>query len=175
MGTALGITNVVLRHLIQKGYIRATQANWRRWLYTLTPDGFSHKIRLTTAYINRVLHHYQGVRQILREQLGLLTLNEESRVALLGTEEFAELVYLGLREMGIEEIEVYGLGDQPADKFLGMPVRDLATLRFEQYDKLLFADINSFRDSDLLRINRLEEAPDNLVVFFANGLAKEGT
>ena len=37
VGIALGLTNVLLRNLVQKGYIRATQANWKRWIYTLTP------------------------------------------------------------------------------------------------------------------------------------------
>ena len=45
MGIALGLTNVLLRNLAQKGYVRATQAGWKRWIYALTPDGFSHKFR----------------------------------------------------------------------------------------------------------------------------------
>ena len=106
VGIALGLTNVMLRNLAQKGYLRSTQANWKRWLYALTPEGFSHKIRLTVAYIHRVLDHYQNVRQTLREQLEPLALNAESRVAIYGTGEFAELVYLGLRDLGIEEIAV---------------------------------------------------------------------
>ena len=49
VGIALGLTNVVLRNLVQKGYVRATQAGWKRWLYNLTPEGFAQKVRLTVA------------------------------------------------------------------------------------------------------------------------------
>jgi DNA-binding MarR family transcriptional regulator len=97
IGIALGLTNVLLRNLVEKGYVRITQASWKRWMYALTPSGFSRKIQLTVAYVHRVLDHYQEVRQTLREELQTVHLNEESRVAIFGTGEFAELVYLGLR------------------------------------------------------------------------------
>ena len=74
VGIALGITNVLLRNLSQKGYIRVTQAGWKRWLYALTPAGLSRKIQLTAAYVHRVLDHYQKVRQTLREELEPLDL-----------------------------------------------------------------------------------------------------
>ncbi len=138
VGIALGLTNVMLRNLAQKGYLRATQAHWKRWLYALTPEGFSHKIRLTVSYIHRALDHYQNVRQTLREQLEPLALNAESRVAIYGTGEFAELVYLGLRDLGIEEIDAFGTKDPPG-RFLGMPVLDLATLQPERYDRVVVA------------------------------------
>ena len=51
VGIALGLTNSLLRNLVKKGYIRGTQANWKRWAYALTPEGFTHKISLTVAYI----------------------------------------------------------------------------------------------------------------------------
>ena len=68
-GIALGLTNLLLRNLTQKGYLRITKSGWRRWIYNLTPKGVSHKVRLTVAYIHRELDHYQKVRQTLREEL----------------------------------------------------------------------------------------------------------
>ena len=37
LGIALGLTNLLLRNLAQKGYLRATQAGWKRWVYAITP------------------------------------------------------------------------------------------------------------------------------------------
>ena len=139
VGIALGLTNVLLRNLAQKGYLRASQAHWKRWLYALTPEGFSHKLRLTVAYLHRVLDHYQTVRQTLRQELEPLALHEESRVAIYGTGEFAELVYLGLKELEIEEIDVFASMDGVSGRFLGMQVQDVATLRAEKYDRILIA------------------------------------
>ena len=82
VGIALGLTNAVLRNLTKKGYIRASQAGWKRSIYNLTPAGVSHKVRLTIAYIHRFLDHYQEVRQTLREEMEPLALHEESRLAI---------------------------------------------------------------------------------------------
>ena len=173
VGIALGLTNVLLRNLVQKGYVRATKAGWKRWLYGLTPDGFSYKIRLTVAYIHRVLNHYQNVRLALREQLEPLALNSESRVAIYGTGEMAELVYLALREIGIEEIEIFGPEPPNGSKFLGMPVVDVTTLKAQDYDRVVIADLSDMKP---LRAQMLElnVAPDKLVALFEVHHGEEG-
>jgi len=165
VGIALGLTNVLLRNLAQKGYVRITQAGWKRWLYALTPEGFSRKIQLTVVYINRVLAHYQEVRQTLRAQLEPLALNEESRVAIYGTGEFAELVYLGLKELGIAEIDIFGRGGSEGQRFLGMPVQDVTTLRPEQYDRIVVAILEA-SDPSVAELQELAPPPDKLVAFF---------
>ena len=43
VGIALGLTNVLLRNLASKGYVRVTKAGWKRWLYALTPAGLSRR------------------------------------------------------------------------------------------------------------------------------------
>lgn len=142
-GIALGLTNAILRNLIKKGYIRSQQASWKRWVYALTPEGASFKVRLIIGYVHRFLDHYKRVRQSLREQLEPLALHEESRVAILGTGEFAELVYLGLREMGIEEIDIFVSQHNGSGKFLGMPIRDLGTLHHEEFDHVVVASLEN--------------------------------
>lgn len=164
-GIALGLTNVMLRNLAQKGYVRATKAGWKSWLYNLTPDGFSHKVRLTIAYVQRVLQHYQKVMQTLAEQLEPLALNAESRVAIYGTGEFAKLVFLGLREIGIEEIDVFGPGGPDGHRFLGLPVRDVATLQPEQYDRIVVALLEG-REQTLIRLRDQGAVSEKLVTFF---------
>lgn len=172
VGIALGLTNVLLRNLAQKGYVRVSQASWKRRFYTLTPDGFSHRIRLMVKYVRRFLDHYQKVRQTLREELEPLALNAESRVAVYGTGEFAELVYLGLKEIGIEELEIFDSQVTPGDRFLGMPVRDIEALRPDDYDRVVVAQVDA-SDSlyDLLRERQVDT--QQIVSFFANGRARE--
>ena len=172
VGIALGLTNLLLRNLSQKGYLRVTQAGWRRWLYTLTPEGFSRKIHLTVGYIHRVLDHYQKARQTLREELGQLDLNMESRIAIYGPGEFAELVYLGLREMGIEEIDVFGPAGSGNGRFLGMPVREAESLRTEDYDRVVVAILGESEES-CAQLRGLGVAPEKLVTFFADGQTRE--
>ena len=66
VGIALGLTNTLLRNLSKKGYLRVAQASWKRRIYTLTPEGFSHRVSLMVAYVHRFLDHYRTVRQTLR-------------------------------------------------------------------------------------------------------------
>ena len=172
VGIALGLTNLVLRNLVQKGYLRATRTTWKRWLYTLTPDGFTHKIRLTAGYIHRVLDHYQTIRQILREELVPLALNVESRVAIYGTGEFAELVYLGIREIGIEEIDIFNASEAGVAMFLGIRVRDVTHLKPEDYDQVLVGCLGDLQDvTDQLQ--ELGVCSDKLVTFLWNGRVRE--
>ena len=143
LGIALGMTNILLHNLVQKGYVRITEAGWRRWVYNLTPDGFARKFNLTLAYINRFFDQYGKIRETLRNELALHPLNAESRVAMYGNGEFAELVYLGLRELGIEEIDVFNRLNGNDAKFLGNAVLNLESLDPASYDRVVIATMAS--------------------------------
>ncbi len=139
LGISLALTNLLLRNIARKGYVRVTRAGWRGWMYALTPAGFSRKIELTVAYVHHFLEQYQGVRRTLRQELEPLALHAESRVAILGTGDYAELVYLALKDFGVEEMDVYASGREVGGMFLGMPVSDVATLRSREYDRVAVA------------------------------------
>ena len=173
MGIALGLTNVLLRNLIQKGYVKVSHASWKRRLYTLTPDGFGHRIRLMVNYVQQVLDHYQNVRQTLRNQLEPLALNKESSIAIYGVGQFAELVYLGLKEQGIEEIEVFAENPSPDEMFLGLPVQDARHITSVDYDRIVVATLDGSGDHRKCLAKR--GVPfDKLVVFFLNSKANGG-
>ena len=173
LGIALGLTNVLLKNLVQKGYVRVSNASWKRRLYNLTPEGLAHKLRLTTGYISRVLDHYQNVRQTLREQMEGLDVNEESRIAVCGTNEFAELVYLGLKEIGIGEIAFCSKGKAVGERFLGMPVEDVTKIKFEDYDKVVIAELHGSEAlTELLSDLGVQE--QKIIAFFAIKPNKNG-
>ena len=167
VGIALGMTNLLLHNLAEKGYLRITKAKWRSWLYVLTPEGLLQKVRLTLSYIDRFLGHYQMVRQTLREELAGQSLNAESRVALYGTGEFAELVYLGLKELGIEEMGVFDGDGKVGSRFLGMPVQDFSAFRPEDYDIVVIAALNGTEHHSRVLLSS-GVALEKLVTFFNN-------
>ena len=98
----------------------------------------ARKLQLTKAYIDRFVDHYRRVRRLLREDLSSHPLTTESRVAIVGTTELAELAFLALRDIGVEDIEVFVRG---ADKrrFLGMHVHELGTMAPSRFTKVVFA------------------------------------
>ena len=138
LGIALGVANLLLRNLARKGYIRASCVGWKRWVYNLTPAGMTRKVQLTVAYVDRTLDHYGRVREIVKEDLSDLTVGPESRVAIYGSTELGELLYLALRDMEIRRIEIFDIQDS-GRQFLGMPVRSLDSLEPDLYAKVVVA------------------------------------
>ena len=137
LGIALGVANLLVRNLARKGYIRATRAGWKQWAYNLTPAGVGRKTKLTLAYVDRVLEHYQCVRQILIDGMGDMELEPNSRVAIYGAGEMGELMYLVLREIGVTQVDFFDEDEGRA--FLGTTVRDLRTIESAEYVKVMVA------------------------------------
>ncbi len=167
VGIALGLTNILIRKLAEKGYIRVSQAGWKRWVYTLTPSGISHKARLTVSYIQRFLGQFQEVRQMLRDELETMNLNAESRIAVCGAKSSAELVYLALRELEVEEIDFYAQDPDPAERFVGMPLRDMKTLDSRNYDKVIVTHLDN-NGVNLEFLSEIEISSGKLETLFPN-------
>lgn len=138
LGVALGVANALLRGLARKGYIRTTQVGWKRWVYVVTPAGVRRKVHLTYGYIESFLGHYKRVRTLLSEDLGNLPLGVDSMVAVYGTSELAEIVYLALQDIGINRVDF--IEESPcADSFLGRPLRALESVSPDDYVKIIIA------------------------------------
>ena len=167
VGIALGLTNLLVKNLAQKGYLRVAEATWKRRFYTLTPEGFSHRLGLLVTYVNRFLFNYRNVRKTLSEQLEPHHLHSESRIAICGTAEFAELVYLGLRDFGIEEVDVFEADCDVGKRFLGLPVKDISRLNANDYDRVVVANLgDSKKIFDVLIQQGTSE--DHIVTFFTD-------
>ncbi len=137
LAIALGVANLLLRDMAGRGYVRVTQLGWRRWAYIITPAGIARKLQLTVAYVEQFIGHYKRVRLLLREDLkGHIT--EESSVAIVGSTEMAELAFLALRDIGVEEIEIFDRSDSN-EKFLGMKVRKISEMDVTRYTRVLLA------------------------------------
>ena len=172
IGIALGLTNVLVKNLAQKGYIKASQAGWKRWLYNLTPEGISHKINLTQKYIIRTISNYNVIKESIRTDLALTSLHLESRIAIIGSGDFAELVYLALKNHGIEDIQTFAIEPEHGQKFLGMHVNKVTKTGLRDFDKIFFAEMGSVDNA----FNILEPTvPGNKIVAFTlDGKPVEG-
>jgi len=138
LGIALGLTNLYLKRLIRKGYVKCVTVSPNRLVYSLTPKGMARKGRLTFEFMKYSLDFYRDVRQLLRRSLAV-AVAEQQRVAIYGTGDAAELVYLLLRDMGLELVAVFG--PEPNGRFLGLPVRAIADHASLPYDVLVVATL----------------------------------
>jgi DNA-binding MarR family transcriptional regulator len=142
LGIALGLTNLYLKRLARKGYIKVTTIPRNRIRYLLTPKGLAQKTRLTYEFMEYSLHLYRQTRHRLREVLEPLHRRPHPRVALYGTDEAAELAYLTLRELGMDLTAVVD-GESGDRRFIGLPVRRPADLDPDTFDVLLVATFTS--------------------------------
>jgi len=160
LGIALGLTNLYLKRLVRKGYVKITTIPPNRIGYLVTPRGFAEKTRLTYEYMTLSLTLYQETRAVLRAALRPLVSAGQRRVALYGTGEAAELAYLTLREIGVDPIGVYAAGD--GAMFLGMSVAPVAELADADVDQIVVAKF-TIADEELATLRKL--APSDRLIF----------
>jgi DNA-binding MarR family transcriptional regulator len=140
LGVALGLTNLYLKRLARKGYIKITTIPSNRVRYLLTPQGFTEKSRLTYLYMQYSLTHYRDMRARLRHTLSHAAENGMKRVVIYGTGELAEMAYLSLREMSM--ILVGFVDDSQRESFLSYPVWRPDALAEWEFDAVLLADLD---------------------------------
>lgn len=138
LNIALGVANLIVRTLVRKGYLRASKVHWKRWVYVLTPAGIAHKVQLTLDYIERFVDHYRRVRSLLRTELASLAIDSDSRVAIYGTTEFAEMIFLALRELGVQHIDFFD-SDTESKQFLGQEIFSVREISSRNYAVILVA------------------------------------
>lgn len=171
IGVALGLTNLMLRRLLKKGYVKIAGTKRSRIRYLITPQGILEKSRLTYEFIEYSLALYSRVRRFLREQLAILGQTGHRRVLLYGTGELAELAFLAVRETGLELVGVVDLAPERA-WFLGYPVRRVSDVPAPDYDRMI---ISSWRagDGSLERLAELGVAQERLIILPIPGMPSE--
>jgi DNA-binding MarR family transcriptional regulator len=139
LGIALGLSNLYVKRLVRKGYIKCVNVQANRIHYLITPKGIGEKARLTYAFINYSLDLYGQARQHLRMALKESGTTPSSRVAILGTGEAAELTYLTLKEQGLEPVAIFTV--DALKPFLGLSVVPLADHKTIEFDALIVATL----------------------------------
>ncbi|MBI3493684.1 MAG: winged helix-turn-helix transcriptional regulator [Acidobacteria bacterium] len=140
LGIALGLTNIYLKRLIRKGYIKCINVQSNRLLYLITPQGIAEKSRLTYEFMDYSLHLYREVRQHLSEVLRPCKDDGAQRIAVFGTGEAAELAYLSLKEQGLEPVAIFAA--KAGGMFLGIPIRGLDECAVVAFDRLIVATLD---------------------------------
>jgi len=138
LGIALGLTNIYLRRLVRKGFIKCVNIRSNRISYLITPRGIAEKARLTYEFMDYSLHLYGEVRQHLRGVLQECAASHR-RVAIFGRGEAAELAYLSLKEFGLEPVAIFDIDG--GRQFLGIPIRPVRDHEQVAYDLMIVATL----------------------------------
>ena len=100
---SLGQTNMLIRRLIAKGYIRITQLNKRKVKYLLTPKGLAEKMRKSIRYTLKTIHSISLIKERIRSVVTQLYENGERDLIILGKSDLALLVEMVFKELGFKE------------------------------------------------------------------------
>ena len=125
LGVALGLANSYLKRCARKGLIKIHQAPANRYLYYLTPKGFTEKSRLTAKYLSSSFEFYRRASDSCKEVLDHCNKKGWHKIVLCGYSELAEIALLRAQEHGQEStIEIIGIFDpeQSGKSRLGLPV-----------------------------------------------------
>jgi ribosomal protein S25 len=140
LGVALGLTNLYLKRLVRKGFIKCVNVQSNRLLYLITPKGIGEKTRLTYEFMEYSLWLYKETRRHLHVALEPEIRSGAKRFAIYGTGEAAELAYLSLKEHGLEPAAIFD--DLGGHHFLGMRVRDIKTSSPVEFDFVIVATLD---------------------------------
>lgn len=141
LGVALGLTNLYLKRLVRKGYVKITTFPKNRIQYILTPYGFTEKARLTYEYLQYSLTHYRDVRHRCNNTFAYLRKRGMKRIVIFGVGELAEFAYLSLQE---NEFTLVGfVTEESGDRFLSFPRGTLDDLKNWDFDTILISDLTN--------------------------------
>ena len=133
---ALGLVNSYLKRCVKKGFIKIQQAPKNRYLYYLTPRGFSEKAKLTAEFLTSSFTFFRKSRDQIEEILDNCNKKNWKRILLFGNSELAEITSLYSKNHEVQIIQVYNtsnLRDSKQDNF--PPASDL--------DAIILTDLTS--------------------------------
>jgi hypothetical protein len=133
-GIALGLTNLLLRRTIRKGWVRMIHVKPNRVRYLITPSGIAEKARMSTAYFAYTTRFYKEARDRVRERFATLSNDWPTkvsgggvkRIAFYGRGEVAEIGYICLQETDLIVTAVFD--GEGGNGFFGAPVHRVTAL-----------------------------------------------
>ena len=161
LGIALGLTNLYIKRLAKKGYIRIINIKRSRIKYLLTPSGIAEKTQLAYQFMEYSLSYYVGLRESFRQRLLPVSRSDGRRVLLIGAGEVAEIAALVLWELNLTLEHVVD-AERSGTTFLGHKVRGLAEIPEMNFDWVVLAFLNGSEDLRG-RLREFQIADDKIV------------
>jgi hypothetical protein len=132
LGIALGLTNLLIRKLVRKGWVRMIQIKPHRVSYLLTPTGIAEKARMSRDSLQYSLRFYSEARQRVAARFAALSAEwpancSHKPIVFFGTGEIAEVGYVCLQETDLQLVGA--IDDQGRARFFDVPLHGPEWLR----------------------------------------------
>ena len=106
MDLSLGMTNMLIRRLLSKGYIRIRQLNKVKVEYILTSKGFAEKMRKSVRYAVKTLDSIGLIKKNLAVLLKTLYSTGTRKFYILGSSDLAGLIEMVMTELALAGCEL---------------------------------------------------------------------
>jgi hypothetical protein len=162
LGVALGLTNLLVRRLVAKGYVRMSGMGTRHVRYLMTAEGWEALGRATRISLENTVHLYTETREQIRVALSRVSQKcetdaaGEKRIVFFGAGDVAEIAYVSLQRTDLTLCGV--VDDRRRGRFFNIEILGPDALNAETLDGMPYAHlvVTSVRYADKIRL-RLEE------------------
>ena len=140
LGISIGMTNIFIKRIIKKGYMKITTIPPRRLTYIITPKGFMEKSRLTMEYLKYSLDFYRSIKTQIEERLVEIEKTGCETLVFYGIGDICELAYLFLGETGMTLAAV--VDDTGSGSVFQVPILPPEKLSEVKWDALLITTLD---------------------------------
>lgn len=120
MDLSLGMTNMLIRRLIAKGFIRIEQLNKGKVQYILTPQGFAGKMHKSIKYTLKTINSIGLIKNRVKEILLGLYQNGVRDFYIIGRHDLSMLVEMVVKEVDWKDCSFHVLPEVPPSAVKGL-------------------------------------------------------
>ncbi len=102
VGIALGLVNHLLKKMVNKGWIKIKNIDAKKIRYLITPEGASEKSSLLYERVESTIHFYLEAKRVIKDKIIHLKNEGIGNVSIYGINHISEVLYIVLKELGIE-------------------------------------------------------------------------
>ena len=113
---SLGQTNMLIKRLVTKGYIRISQLNKKKVQYLLTPKGFAEKMQKSIKYTLKTINSLSLIKEKIKTVMSDLYQKGERRFFIVGKSDLAMMVDMTIKEMSLKDYSLDHFEDIPVEK-----------------------------------------------------------
>jgi DNA-binding MarR family transcriptional regulator len=145
LGVALGLTNLLVRRLVKKGYVRMAGMGTRHVRYLMTPAGWEAFGRVTRLSMANTVNLYTETRDHIRVSLAAISdgcavdASGTKRVVFYGAGDAAEIAYVSLHRTDLTLVGV--VDDKRRGSFFNLTIQDPGRLCAETFDGTPYARV----------------------------------
>lgn len=138
---SLGQTNMLIRRLVSKGYIRITQLNQKKVQYLLTPKGLREKLNKSIKYTLKTINSISLIQGRLKEIIQSLLNTGEEKFYIIGKSDFSLLVEMVMCRLGVDRSNIQHIEEAPKDEKRGIILICQENIKIEKNGNYKIIDV----------------------------------